>query len=206
MNFIKNKIRNYMAGKEWRRLNSHNRTTISFPFVFSDVSVGNETYGPLTVYNNGTDHKLRIGHFCSIAPEVVFLLGADHSCKHISTFPFESIVLQSGNEAISKGNILVDDEVWIGYRATIMSGVHIGQGAVVAAGAVVTKDVPPYAIVGGVPAKVIKYRFDEKLIEELLKIDYSKLDENMIRNHREELYQNLINKDQLQWLPKKSEQ
>ena len=71
-----------------------------------------------------------------------------------------------------------------------MSGVHIGQGAVVAAGAVVTKNVPPYAIVGGVPAKLIKYRFSSNMIEELLKIDYSKLPEEMIKGHIDELIQN----------------
>jgi serine acetyltransferase len=93
-----------------------------------------------------------------------------------------------GNEAFSKGNIVIDDDVWIGYGVTILSGVHIGQGAVVAAGAVVTKDVPPYAIVGGVPAKIIKYRFSPEIIEELMKIDYSKLEEDDIKNHIDDLY------------------
>ena len=107
------------------------------------------------------------------------------------------------SERFSKGNIEVDDDVWIGYGATIMSGVHIGQGAVVAAGAVVTKDVAPYAIVGGVPAKIIKYRFPETMIEELLKIDYSKLTEEAIKSHIDELYTELEDVGQLEWLPKK---
>lgn len=92
----------------------------------------------------------------------------------------------------------------------ILSGVHIGQGAVVAAGAVVTKDVPPYAIVGGVPAKVIKYRFSPEVIEQLLKLDYSKLTDDMIRERIDELYTSLEGKSLeeveklLEWFPKKS--
>ena len=91
-------------------------------------------------------------------------------------------------EGQSKGDIVVADDVWIGNRAMIMSGVHIGQGAVIAAGAVVTKDVPPYAVVGGVPACVIKYRFSEKVIKELVKIDYSKLDKRVVCDELEKLY------------------
>ena len=104
---------------------------------------------------------------------------------------------------MSKGDITVDNDVWIGYGATIMSGVHIGQGAIVAAGAVVTKDVPPYAIVGGVPAKVIKYRFEPELIKELLKIDYSKLTKEKVEKHIDDLYAELKDKRQLDWMPKK---
>jgi serine acetyltransferase len=99
--------------------------------------------------------------------------------------------------------VVIEDNVWIGENACIMSGVHIGQGAVVAAGSVVNKDVPPYSIVGGVPAKVIKYRFEPEMIEALLKIDYSKLDKDMIQSHVDDLYQKLENKEQLSWLPKR---
>ena len=108
-------------------------------------------------------------------------------------------------EAISKGDIIVENDVWIGYRATILSGVNIGQGAIIAAGSVVTKDVPPYAIVGGVPAKVIKYRFPPEMIGELLKVDYSQLSEEMVREHIDELYRPLKDPEQLAWMPKKDE-
>ena len=101
------------------------------------------------------------------------------------------------------GGIVVEDDVWIGFGATILSGVHIGQGAVVAAGALVTKDVPPYAIVGGVPAKLIKYRFEQELVRELVDIDYSRLDKQDVREHLDELYSELREKDQLGWLPKR---
>ena len=110
-------------------------------------------------------------------------------------------------ESFGRGDITVDDDVWIGFYATIMSGVHIGQGAVVAAGAVVTKDVPPYAIVGGVPAKIIKYRFSPEVIEQLLKMDYSKLTDNMIREKNNDIYNSLDGKSPeeveklLAWFP-----
>lgn len=71
------------------------------------------------------------------------------------------------HEATSKGDIVVKDDVWIGYGSIILSGVHIGQGAVIAAGSVVSHDVPPYAIVGGVPARLIKYRFSEEMTKKL---------------------------------------
>ena len=111
--------------------------------------------------------------------------------------------MKEEQEGTSKGNITVDDDVWIGFRSTILSGVHIGQGAVIAAGSVVTKDVPPYAIVGGVPAKVIKYRFPSNIINELLKIDYKKMTEDMIKEHINELYNELESIEQLEWVPKK---
>ena len=117
----------------------------------------------------------------------MFMLCAEHNVLNVSTYPYKA---QSYGEpeAISKGNIVVEDDVWIGARAIIMSGVKIGQGAVVAAGAVVSKDVPPYAIVGGVPAKIIKYRFDDNLRFLYKKIDYSKLDMEFIMTHINELY------------------
>ena len=89
------------------------------------------------------------------------------------------------DEATSKGKIEISDDVWIGTNALILSGVHIGKGAVVAAGSVVTKDVPPFAIVGGVPAKVIKYRFPDDIIACLMKCDYSNISDDMIKEHFE---------------------
>ena len=81
--------------------------------------------------------------------------------------------MRQGNEALSKGDIIVEDDVWIGQGATIMSGVHIGQGAVIGAGSIVNKDIEAYSVVAGVPAKLIKMRFPPNIITKLLEIDYS---------------------------------
>lgn len=200
---IIDKIKLYLFRKKWRSENSHNTTVAANMFNENAVEIGNGTYGAIRVLNWGEGEKLKIGHYCSIAQEVMFVLNADHYTKNISTYPFKVKCLGEPLEGVSKGNIIVEDDVWIGYRSVIMSGVHIGQGAIIAAGAVVTKDVPPYAIVGGVPAKVIKYRFDSKMIEELISVDYSNLTEEMIKGHARELYMELGDLKQLEWMPKK---
>lgn len=190
--------------KKWRAKNSHNSTEAVCDFDMDLVHVGRYTYGELFVLNHSKDSQLWIGDFCSIAGNVTFVVCADHNINTISTFPFEVMCLkESSKEAVSKGDIVVEDDVWIGQNATILSGVHIGQGAIVAANAVVTKDVPSYAIVGGNPAKIIKYRFTEEIIEELLKVDYKKLDLKLIETYKAELYKELTSIEQLKWLPKK---
>ncbi|MCI6697138.1 MAG: acetyltransferase [Solobacterium sp.] len=202
-NKIKYKLKMYNLNKSLKeRTGNHNvfLEREAFPDL---IDVGKNTYGPINALMFNRDSKLIIGNFCSIAPRVSFILSADHYTNHISTFPFKVKLLGEKQEGVSKGDIIVDDDVWIGYGATIMSGVHIGQGAVIAAGAVVTKDVPPYAIVGGVPAKVIKYRFEPEMIEELLKVDYSKLTKEDIEKHIDDLYTELKDPSQLDWMPKK---
>lgn len=200
---LKTKMQNALKRREWRKKNIHNFTTISNPWFMDCVCVGNYTYGQLNAHFSKHDYKLIIGNFCSIASNVMFVVSSDHPTDLISTYPFKTMLFDKGPDAVSKGDIVVDDDVWIGYGAIILSGVHIGQGAVVAAGAVVTKDVPPYAIVGGTPAKVIKYRFEQDVIDELLKIDYSQLTREQIEEHLSELYEKIENKNQLSWISKK---
>lgn len=198
--YLKRKI----LTKKWRKRNRHNETAPNNLFDINMVSVGKYTYGRLEVLTFNNQNHLTIGNFCSIAPKVVFLLSADHYTDHISSFPFKVKVTRDlKTEGISKGDIIVEDDVWIGYGAKILSGVHIGQGAIVAAGSIVTKDIPPYAIVAGVPAEVIKYRFPPDVIDELLKIDYNMMTEDIIKNHINELYTELGGIDQLEWVPKK---
>ena len=120
--------------------------------------------------------KLIIGKFCSIACGTKFLFNcANHTLKSLSTYTFplfyEEWELEKSNITTAwdnKGKIVIGHDVWIGYEAVIMAGVHIGDGAIIAARAVVTKDVPPYTIVGGTPAKEIRKRFDAEVIEQLL--------------------------------------
>ena len=199
------KLSVFFERKKWKKKNSHNSTGMVRTNANKITSVGNGTYGDLYVHISNYNNHLKIGNYCSIAENVCFVLSSDHPLNRVSTFPFKTTILRIPNDGLSKGDIIVDDDVWIGYGATIMSGVHIGQGAVVAAGAVVTKDVPPYAIVGGVPAKVIKYRSEPEMIKELLKIDYGKLRKEDIKKHIDDLYMELKDPSQLDWMPKRVE-
>ena len=118
--------------------------------------------------------KLIIGKFCSIACGTKFLFNcANHTLKSTYTFPlfYEEWELEKSNITTAwdnKGDIVIGNDVWIGYEAVIMAGVHIGDRAIIAARAVATKDVPPYTIVGGTPAKEIRKRFDAEVIQQLL--------------------------------------
>ncbi|MDU6307231.1 MAG: CatB-related O-acetyltransferase [Clostridium sp.] len=122
--------------------------------------------------------RLLIGKFCSIACGAKFIFtSANHTLKSLSTYPFPLFFEEWGldkREVASawdnKGDIVIGNDVWIGYEAVVLSGVHIGDGAIIGARAVVTKDVPPYTIVGGVPATEIRKRFDEAAINKLLQV------------------------------------
>lgn len=125
-----------------------------------------------------TGDKLIIGKFCMIASGAEFIMnGANHLIESVSAYPFAVIEeawqhAMDGKKYPNKGHTVVGNDVWIGYKACIMPGVIIGDGAIIAAHAVVTTDVPPYAIVGGNPAKVIRYRFDETSIQKLLQLQW----------------------------------
>lgn len=188
--FLINKIKRYKLVKLWRKRNKHNLTGIINNFNLDLVEVGKATYGGLEVYAFNNENKLYIGNYCSIGPKTTFLLSVDHRLDFVSTYPFKAKFF-NGQDAVSKGDIVVDDDVWFGYGATILSGVHIGQGAVIAAGAIVTKDVPPYAIVGGSPAKIIKYRFEQEIIQKLVQLDYAKLSKEIIRDNQDLFYQKM---------------
>ena len=157
------------------------------------LDFGKYNYGNINILTFGNkNEKLKIGNFVSIAQNVTFILSGGHYTDTFTTYPFKAEYFkEKESETLCKGPITVCDDVWIGYGATILSGVTIGQGAVVAAGSVVTKDVEPYSIVGGNPAKLIKYRLSKELIEEMKKIDFSKLDPEKFRDVKKLLYKKL---------------
>ena len=165
----------------WRAANTHNLTKLVKPLRCPYVSVGNFSYGDIDLYEfDHCDEGLHIGHFVSIAPEVKFLLGGNHSYTGFSTYPFAVLLFGQLREAKSKGIITIQDDVWIGLGATILSGVTIGQGAVIGARCVVSKDIPPYAIACGNPVSIVKYRFSPAVIKKLLLIDFSSVDSTIL--------------------------
>lgn len=144
--------------------------------------------------------RLKIGKFCSIACGAKFLFNsANHALGSLSTYTFPIFYEEWGLDRRSvadawdnKGDIVVGNDVWIGYEAVILSGVTIGDGAVIGARAVVTKDVPPYTIMGGVPARPIRRRFDEATVETLLRLHWwdwpkEKIARNLIAIQRGEI-------------------
>lgn len=157
---------------------------------FDDRRYGPEKFEENNVLYNYDYNKVKliIGKFSAIAAETKFIMTGDHKLDAFSTYPFP--IFQNGwEEAYDihqlpvKGDIVIGHDVWIGYDALIKNGVTIGHGAIVATRAVVVKDVPPYAIVAGNPAKVVKMRFDEATIKKLLEISWWDWDIARISKH-----------------------
>ena len=151
---------------------------------YPQYAIGKYTYGDLHIYDWGEGKSLKIGAFCSIANGVKIFLGGEHRIDWVTTFPFNVLwKVASGfkGHPNSKGDVIIGNDVWVGAEALILSGVTIGDGAVIGARAVVTKDVPPYAIVVGAPASVVRSRFDGQTIESLLRIHWWDWDDQRIQ-------------------------
>lgn len=152
---------------------------------------GDKTYimEPYTILNydcmksNGLSPKIIIGKYCSIARNVTFVL-AHHDCTRITTYPSFNKMLwehkKGNNSGYSRGDIVIGNDVWIGANCTLLDNITIGHGAVIACGSVVVKNVPDYAIVGGNPAKIIKYRFTDEQIKALLDIKWWNFHDNVL--------------------------
>jgi chloramphenicol O-acetyltransferase type B len=142
------------------------------------MEVGRHTYGHerIIVRQWGEPTELRIGSFCSIAKQVVVLLGGNHRSEWVTTFPFPKFrdrwptAPESPDYVLTNGDVTIGNDVWIGTGAMILSGVTVGDGAVIAADSCVTKDVPPYGVVGGNPARLLRHRFEPEIVERLLEI------------------------------------
>lgn len=131
-----------MFKRKWRHINQHNETRAISLFNPEIVTVGRYTYGSLDVRSWGSiGEKLLIGDFCSISSGVIFILGGNHKYTSLTTFPVGVKFLHKEVEAQTKGPIIIEDDVWLGTNSIILSGVRVGQGAIIAAGSIVTKDV-----------------------------------------------------------------
>ncbi|MBE9029838.1 Vat family streptogramin A O-acetyltransferase [filamentous cyanobacterium LEGE 11480] len=179
-------------------------------FIQNTVSHPNIEIGDYTYYDDPDDSenfarnvlyhfpfigdRLIIGKFCAIARGVKFIMnGANHKIDGFSTYPFqifgkgwEKVMPQPG-DLPNKGDTVIGNDVWLGYEATIMPGVQVGHGAIIAAKSVVVSDVQPYTIVGGNPAKLIRQRFDDDVVRSLLKIAWWDWDSAKITRNLEHI-------------------
>ena len=152
------------------------------------ASVGKWSYGNPNILRWNWKNKITIGNFCSIGPNVQFFIGGNHRSDWVTTSQlpasqFSDVFKKSSkikNFSVSKGDINIGHDVWIGGNSIILSGVTIGTGAIIAAGSVVTRDVAPYTVSGGNPNRLIKKRFSSKIINQLLRSNWWNLDDKKI--------------------------
>lgn len=182
-----------LLGTLYRRFQS--RPSRNLAERYPRYRIGQGTYGDLAVYSWGDSATLTIGSYTSVAAGVKVFLGGEHRIDWVTTYPFnvlwESQKQHTGHPK-TKGNMMIGSDVWIGTEALILSGVTIGDGAVIAARAVVTSDVPPYAVVAGNPAKVVKFRFDQTVITRLLAIQWWNWSQGQIEKAMPELLNDRI--------------
>lgn len=183
-------------------LPAHDRVVFLKPLVASPkIVVGEYTYyddpGGATEFEHRNvlyaygPERLIIGRYCAIATGTRFLMaGAEHPTAGVSTFPFTMFGGRWAEETLdivtampSRGDTVIGNDVWFGHRATVMPGVHIGDGAIIAAGALITADVPPYTVVGGNPARPIRQRFTDDDVERLLRAAWWDWPTDLVTEH-----------------------
>lgn len=154
-------------------------------YATNNYTIGRGSYGVPEVHDWGEDATLQIGAFCSISAYVQIYLGGEHRLDWVTTSPLNLMFERKdiSAHARSKGDVIIGNDVWICGNAIILSGVTIGDGAVIGNGALVTRDVAPYSIVAGNPAKHIKYRFSPEIIADLLHIKWWDWPEETLREH-----------------------
>lgn len=184
-----------LAQIKWRRLKRLLGANEAYPYV----TVGRRTYGVIpgqTVLRPSADAPVSVGSFCSISAGVQIVAHADHPLDLPSTYPFRTLMFGGlasfgglrNRDAITRGPVNIGHDVWIGQNALVLSGVTIGTGAAIGAGAVVAKDVAPYSIVVGNPARHIRFRFPEGMIARLLASKWWELSDAVLESLDLELY------------------
>ncbi|MEI5663888.1 CatB-related O-acetyltransferase [Bosea sp. CCNWLW174] len=174
-----------------RWINPHNQTRLHLANLVArrpgQITIGAYSYGRPKVRFPESGAKLTIGRYCSIADGIEIMLGGNHRTEWATTYPFPAMsglwpdAAGLARADVSRGDVVIGSDVWLGSQALILSGVGIGHGAVVAARAVVTRDVPPYAIVAGNPARIVRYRMSEERIAALLRSSWWLLPEAEIK-------------------------
>ncbi len=169
---IKERFRRWLGtfmdfGQDYRDLSKH--------IADGTLQMGAHSYGtPLILKFPGEHNRVIIGKFCSLADTARIFVGGFHHAEWVTTYAmrirFNLPGAYEDGQPASRGDVVIGSDVWLGYGSTVLSGVHIGDGAIIGAQAMVTKDVPPYGIVAGNPARLIRKRFSEEQIEDLLKI------------------------------------
>lgn len=154
-----------------KRVPEFDRGKAHFKRRYPQYEYGTGTYGMPDVKHDDEQTTLKIGAYCSIASGVLILLGGNHRTDWVTSYPFPAMLKEASHikdHYKSRGDVIIGSDVWLCTNSTILSGVTIGHGAVVAAGALVCRDVAPFSIVAGNPARVIGWRFDEPTREALL--------------------------------------
>lgn len=172
------------------------RKKVTLQERYPQYDIGPYSYGDLKVVEWGEGKTLKVGAFCSISRSVKVFLGGEHRVDWVTTFPFTELWKQDAGyitgHPLSKGDVIIGNDVWIGSEAVILSGVRIGDGAVVGARAMVAQNVPPYAIVAGNPARVIRMRFEPQQIERLLALAWWDKDIALVKQWLPDLLNNDI--------------
>jgi acetyltransferase-like isoleucine patch superfamily enzyme len=194
---LKSFLRNRLPDEVFDIYNSFLVKRIERRFLVPEINevlfVGKHSYGRenIKILFRNSGHIVRVGNFSSIGPKLtIFSAGGFHRTEWVSMYPFGHVYLETfGAEKfeqipVSKGDVSIGNDVWIGQGATIMSGVTIGDGAVIAANSHVVTDVPDYAIVGGNPAILIRYRFEPALIVRLKEIRWWDFPDNLVNANK----------------------